>query len=310
MTLRAFFAFFAFAVLPTLAYAELTPDVARERIVFNTDYGDLVFALYPTVAPQHVKQILNLTRLGAYDTAHAYRIIPNFIVQFTDVKNRVSPLTAEQYAADQKIPGEFSTSLKHTKGVLSMARWDDPNSATSSFSILLADAPHLDDKYTIFGRLESGGTTVNRILGVPREGETPKIKILVRSARVVDDIDTWYQTPPGDPVETIGTPIPQALPASASPAGDSGGNTPAGSLKWLGYLAATILFISVMTFFLYERLDKRQLLSLHMLNGLIAAFELFIVMIPVGHKQPWVAGVLFIALPALFKFMNRFESSK
>ncbi len=286
------------------------PDVARERIVFNTDYGDLVFALYPNVAPKHVQQILNLTRLGAYDSTHAYRVIPNFIVQFTDVKNRLIPLNAEQYAADKKIPGEFDTNLRHLKGVLSMARWDDPDSATSSFSILLADAPHLDNKYTIFGHLESGGTTVNRILGVPRNGETPKVKIAVRSARVIDDIDAWYQTHPRDSAETIGAPIPQTIPESSEPAKDAGGSTPPGSLHWLAYLLATILAISVMSFFLFEKLSKRQLLSLHMLNGLIAAFMLFIVLIPVGHSQPWLAGLLFIALPMLFKFMNRFESSK
>jgi cyclophilin family peptidyl-prolyl cis-trans isomerase len=302
----------ALVLFAQFAWAETVPapEVARERIVFATDYGDLVFALYPSAAPQHVAQLLNLTRIGAYDSAHAYRIIPNFIVQFTDVKNRLHPLNAEQYAADKKIPGEFSTTLRHTKGVLSMARWDDPDSATSSFSILLADAPHLDGKYTIFGRLESGGTTVNRILGVPRNGETPKAKIAVRSARVVDDIDAWYQTHPRDPAEAIGAPIPQTLPATADPPKDAGGENPTGSLQWLAYLIVTILFISVMSFFLYERLDKRQLLSLHMLNGLIAAFVLFILMVPVGHAQPWVAGLLFIALPALFKFMNRFESSK
>jgi cyclophilin family peptidyl-prolyl cis-trans isomerase len=285
------------------------PEVARERIVFTTDYGHLVFALYPAVAPKHVAQLLKLTQLGAYESTHAYRIIPNFIVQFADVKNRLHPLNAEQYEADRKIPGEFSTTLRHAKGVLSMARWDDPDSATSSFSILLADAPHLDGKYTIFGRLESGGTTVNKILGVPRNGESPKAKIVVRSALVVHDIDAWYQTHPRDPPETIGAPIPQKLPEEASATSGDAENPP-GSLDWLAYLVATVLFISVMTFFLYERLDKRQLLSLHMLNGLIAAFVLFIVMVPVGHAQPWVAGLLFIALPALFKFMNRFESSK
>lgn len=286
------------------------PEVARERLVFTTDYGDLVFALYPSVAPQHVKQILNLARLGAYDSTHAYRIIPNFIVQITDVKNRLHPLNAAQYEADQKIPGEFSMTLRHVKGVLSMARWDDPDSATSSFSILLADAPHLDGKYTIFGRLENGGTTVNRMLGVPRDGESPKVKIMVRSARVIDDIDAWYQTHPRDPANLIGVPIPQSIPESSESPKETGGAAAAGSLQWLAYLAATILAISVMSFFVFERLSKRQLLSLHMLNGLIAAFTLFIILIPVGHKQPWIAGLLFIALPLLFKFMNRFESGK
>jgi cyclophilin family peptidyl-prolyl cis-trans isomerase len=287
------------------------PVVAKEHVVFSTDYGDLVFALYPEVAPKHVAQILKLARLGAYDSTHAFRVIPNFIVQFADVQNRALPLSAEQHAADQPLPAEFSATLKHVKGRLSMARWEAPDSATSSFSIVLNDAPHLDEKYTLFGHLESGGSVVNRMLGVPRDGETPKTRIRVHRAFVIDDIGAWYAQHAPDPASVIGTPIPQPLaaPVSSSVSADTHTQKPS-PIRWMGYILLAMVMLSVLSFALFERLSKRQLLSLHMLNALIGAFALFIIATPLGHEYPWLAGVIFILLPILFKFMNRFESAK
>ena len=109
-------------------------QVAQERIIMSTSQGNLVLALYPDVAPNHVAQIMHLVELGAYDSTYFFRIEPGFIIQLTDVKNRMNPATREQRNADNKIKAEFSNTIKHTKGMLSMARWDDKDSATSSFS--------------------------------------------------------------------------------------------------------------------------------------------------------------------------------
>ena len=90
----------------TELYAE--PRAAKEHVVMSTDYGDLVLALYPDVAPAHVAQILKLVKLGAYDSTHFFRIIPGFIVQLSDVNNRTRPLSVEQAAAVVPINAEFS----------------------------------------------------------------------------------------------------------------------------------------------------------------------------------------------------------
>ena len=112
------------------------PTTAKERIILSTEFGDLVLALYPDVAPEHVQQILKLVKLNAYDSTHIFRVIPNFVVQVSDIHHRLNPLSDEQKAAAVPIPAEFSNTLKHGKGTLSMARWEDPDSAVSSFSIL------------------------------------------------------------------------------------------------------------------------------------------------------------------------------
>ncbi|HJT79047.1 MAG TPA: peptidylprolyl isomerase, partial [Gemmataceae bacterium] len=137
------------AVLP--ARAEAPPRLAPERVVLRTVAGDVVLALYADVAPGHVHQILKLVRLGAYDGTHFCRIDPTFVAQISTAYDRLSPLTPEQRAAIHPLKAEFS-GLRHRRGTLSMARDDGkPDSAETSFSVLLADAPHLDGKYTVFG---------------------------------------------------------------------------------------------------------------------------------------------------------------
>jgi len=168
------------------------PVTAEEHVVLTTEYGDLVLALYPEIAPQHVAQIIKLVKLGAYDGTHFFRVIPDFIVQLSDANNRQTPLTPQQSKAVVSIPAEFSKTLKHEKGVLSMARWDDPNSATSSFSVLLHDAPHLDGQYTIFGHLHSGGSVINKILALPRVNEQPITRVTVKRAYVVSDLAAYF----------------------------------------------------------------------------------------------------------------------
>jgi len=81
---------------------ETPPRVAREHIIFSTTYGDLVFALYPEIAPLHVKQLLKLTRLGVFDSAQVMRVIPGFIVQFSDTYRRLRPMTRERRSNKHK----------------------------------------------------------------------------------------------------------------------------------------------------------------------------------------------------------------
>jgi cyclophilin family peptidyl-prolyl cis-trans isomerase len=161
------------------------PKVADERIILRTNLGDLVIALYPEVAPKHVAQLLKLTRLGVYDSTWFHRVEPGFVVQLGDAQNRKLPLSAAQRAAIKKLPAEFSA-LPHQMGTVSMARQDgDPNSAESSFSFLLANAPHLDGKYTVFGRLERGDDVLAAMAATPRDTHNrPLEDIVVRTALV------------------------------------------------------------------------------------------------------------------------------
>jgi cyclophilin family peptidyl-prolyl cis-trans isomerase len=132
-------------------------------LVLRTPAGDLLFDLYPSAAPETVKQIITLVRAGLYDGVSVFRIEPAFVAQLATVYDRATPLTEKQKALLHPLRGEFSQ-IPHVRGVLSMAREDHlPNSAESSFSILLTDAPHLDGKYAIFGKLRSGDDVLRAI---------------------------------------------------------------------------------------------------------------------------------------------------
>ena len=163
-----------FLLAATLVHAEPGdedgPDVLTNRVIFRTQFGDLVFALYKDVAPTHTTQILKLVEAGAYQGTHIFRVEPNSLMQVSRIRDRLSPLTDKQKNLERRLKGEFSKTLKHKLGSLTMAHLPgDPNSATSSFAVVLGDAPNLDGEYTLFGYLESGAATVNRILSRPRE---------------------------------------------------------------------------------------------------------------------------------------------
>ncbi|WP_455207609.1 peptidylprolyl isomerase [Kaarinaea lacus] len=288
---------------------EYTPEVAREHIVFSTTYGDLVFALYPEIAPQHVEQLLKLTRLGVFDYAQVMRVIPGFIVQFSDTYRRARPLTREQSNAVKPIKAEFTRNILHTKGRLTMARYDDkPDSATSSFSILLGDAPHLDGEYTIFGHLESGGSVVNRILLIPLKGETPSQRIIINRAYVVDDIEAYYQTHSRDPIDNMGQ--VQVTQLQEQDKGSQPKTLQHHELvKLIAIFLAAIIMVSLFGVLLQNHIGKNRLLSLLLVNVLISGFALFIILTPQTAGSNWIGFVLFMAIFGLFRLMSRFEKS-
>src|SRR5262249_8376418 len=212
--------------------ADEPPRAGPERVVLHTAAGDIVLALYPDVAPRHVEQVLHLTRLGVYDTTHFYRVEPNFVVQVSTALDRTEPLTAAQRAAVHPLPAEFARGGPR-RGVLSMARQDnDPDSAETSFSILLADAPHLDGKYTVFGHVESGMDVVDEICRVPRNAKhQPLVRVEVQRAEAVDAAALLSLAGPR-PV-----PVPEALvPPKTGPRAEVAGGVARMGLCGLGCL--------------------------------------------------------------------------
>lgn len=124
--------------------------------------------LYPDVAPETVKNFVSLVSKGFYDGLIFHRVIPGFMIQGGDPKGNGTG------GCGYSIKGEFAAngfpnSLKHTRGVISMARTADPNSAGSQFFIMVADAPHLDGQYAAFGQVIKGIEEVDRIVQVPRD---------------------------------------------------------------------------------------------------------------------------------------------
>lgn len=173
--------FFAFITITSAQDSHL----GSARVVFQTNYGDIEFGFFPRVAPKTVDHIFKLVRLGGYNTNHFFRVDKGFVAQVADVAGgRLAPMNEEQRAeAEKTVVGEFSD-VKHVRAILSMGRYDDPDSAQSSFSMLLGDAPHLDGKYAIFGKVTKGDDTLKKLEELPtrREGifvmPTERITIL------------------------------------------------------------------------------------------------------------------------------------
>jgi cyclophilin family peptidyl-prolyl cis-trans isomerase len=177
------------AMLTSAIASAQPPDpgrLSRERVVFHTIGGDLVFSLYPDAAPETVKQFLALVRAGVYDTTNFVRIDPGFMAQTSSAADRLDPLTEKQSALLRKLPAELSP-LKHEKGTLSMAHAEgEPDTAETSFFILLTPAPHLDGKFTVFGRLESGEDVLDEMVKVARgDANRPVARLDIRSAVVL-----------------------------------------------------------------------------------------------------------------------------
>ena len=139
--------------------------------------------LYPEFAPETVKNFESLVESGFYDGLTFHRVIHGFMIQGGD------PLGTGFGGSEKKIKGEFrqngflKNTLRHERGVISMARSFDPNSASSQFFIMHADAPHLDGAYAAFGKVISGIEAVDEIAAIPTDyNDRPKIAVRIKKA--------------------------------------------------------------------------------------------------------------------------------
>lgn len=140
--------------------------LGKERVILevqipgNTEIQEIELGFYPKAAPKTVSHVINLFLQGCYDTNHIFGLQKGFVAQIHGVHpgavttKPLSSICLDQ--AKKRIPGEF-TAIPHKRGVLSMSRDDnDPDSGGSAFSMLLGDAPQLDNKYTVFGKVLAG----------------------------------------------------------------------------------------------------------------------------------------------------------
>ena len=133
--------------------------------------GPITIELFGDKAPEHVRNFLRLASAGVYDGTAFHRVVKGFAIQTGALTSR-GPLTEKQQALVHNLQPEFNDT-KHVKGIVSMARGDDPASATTSFFIVTGDAQSLDGKYTAFGRVVDGMAAVDAIEQAPVNGETP-----------------------------------------------------------------------------------------------------------------------------------------
>lgn len=155
----------------------------KQMVVIEMENGGVIeLELYPEAAPKTVKNFEKLVGEGFYDGLIFHRVIKGFMIQGGD------PLGNGMGGADEKLVGEFRANgynnpIKHERGVISMARAYDPNSASSQFFIMHEDAPHLDGQYAAFGRVVSGMDVVDEIASVPT-GASDRPRIAMKMKRV------------------------------------------------------------------------------------------------------------------------------
>lgn len=149
----------------------------------ETEAGVVELEMFPESAPESVRNFLNLAATGAFDTTVFSRVVPDFAVQGGNLATRekVTPKLIER--ARRTLPDEPSL-VRHERGILSMARSDEPNSATTSFFILVGDGKHLDGKFAAFGRVTKGMETIDAINKMPVDGDKPVKPIRLSRAMV------------------------------------------------------------------------------------------------------------------------------
>ena len=156
---------------------DLTPT-EREIAVIETEYGNIVVDFFENVAPNHVAAIKTLISEKFYDSLYFHRIVPGFVIQAGDPNTRDNDRTNDGMGQPWQptIDAEFSK-IPHKRGILSMARkGHDINSGTSQFFICVANAPSLDNQYTIFGKVIEGMDVVDKIVSVERDNKDNPIE--------------------------------------------------------------------------------------------------------------------------------------
>jgi peptidyl-prolyl cis-trans isomerase B (cyclophilin B) len=163
---------------------ESVADLAQYRAVLETSLGEITIGFTPDKAPEHVRNFLRLATAGVYDGTSWHRVVKGFVVQTGHMPTRKEPLVEGQQRFVRDLKAEFNDQL-HDLGTVSMARLAEADTANTSFFIVTARAQMLDQKYTVFGRVESGLEVVQKIEAAPVNGEAPIERIELRRVRVV-----------------------------------------------------------------------------------------------------------------------------
>jgi cyclophilin family peptidyl-prolyl cis-trans isomerase len=172
------------AARPVPFTTEPVEILARHRAVLETSLGEITIAFTPDKAPEHVRNFLRLAELGVYDDMTFHRVVKGFVVQTGHLPTRKTALSEAQQKHVRDLKAEFNDQ-RHVLGTVSMARLAEPDTASTSFFIVTAPAAMLDDKYTVFGRVEQGLEVVQAIEAVPVNGETPVQDVTLRRVRIL-----------------------------------------------------------------------------------------------------------------------------
>ena len=154
----------------------------KRTVTMKTTLGTMKIQMEPDWAPNHVRNFLKLAETGWLNGTSFHRIVKGFVVQGGMENSRVNGAGHPADRWVRPLNGEFRKDVQHVRGIVSMARSDDPNSATTSFFLMLAPAPHLDGQYSAFGRIVEGIEVLDAFEKEELNGETPKRRLEILEA--------------------------------------------------------------------------------------------------------------------------------
>jgi len=166
---------------PAASKAGAGEDVA----VLKTSMGTIVFRFFEKDAPKHVANFKKLASSGFYDGTTFHRVIPGFMIQGGDPNSKDADRSNDGLGGSgTNVPAEFNAN-KHLRGTVSMARAQDPNSASSQFFICVKPTPFLDGQYSVFGQVLEGMDVVDKIVAVPRDArDNPLDKVVMEKVTI------------------------------------------------------------------------------------------------------------------------------
>ena len=157
--------------------------MAGQCVTLETELGPIEIAIMPENAPEAARNFLNLSATGALDTTTFSRVVKGFVIQGGNLSTSEKWSEALAKRMTHKLPDEPGL-VKHVRGIVSMARTDEPNSASTHFFILVAAAPYLDSKFAAFGTVTKGMEVVDAINQAPVEGDKPEKPVKINRAVV------------------------------------------------------------------------------------------------------------------------------
>lgn len=161
----------------------LPEKMAGQCVTLETEVGSIEIEMMPEVAPESVRNFLNLAAIGALDTTKFSRVVKGFVIQGGNLATSEKWGPELSKRAARKLPDEPGL-VKHVRGIVSMARTDEPNSATTHFFILVGEGQHLNTKFAAFGTVLKGIEVADAINGAPTDGEKPVTPVRINRAVV------------------------------------------------------------------------------------------------------------------------------
>jgi len=152
-------------------------------VTLETEVGAIEIELTPEVAPESVRNFLNLAATGSLDTTTFSRVVKDFVIQGGNLATSEKWGVELSKRASRKLPDEPSL-VKHVRGIVSMARGEEPNSASTHFFILVAEGQHLNGKFAAFGKVRKGMEVADAVNAAPKDGDKPEKPVRINRAVV------------------------------------------------------------------------------------------------------------------------------